>query len=432
MRHISALKNREKVYLAVVLVALLVLILPVTRAAGDHHRADVKRQENYRLLKAGCIPSSGEQGVLSAGDARSQVRLNAVDHYFMKLVAAPCLQIDTGEIYKNPYLGVQLASLSITTSTGTAAQVLDGVLYDFDYGLAAFLSNGTTLCDDGWISDSRGRGTCSHHGGYAHRRGLAINYQSGALIPNPTPSAAPVIPFEIITVPLAILWGAIFTHLLHHPGAPLSLFGFLIFLLVATWPVVIFLTFANRVMIKDRELAAQKASKLDATNLIYGERQQLASTTKPKTAPPKAVRKRPSKPKTSKSVSPFDNYKLVAWLNADEVAACVRASIHEADEEVLRVDGATAAWIRVRQGSDGDKYEFGLERHRATGAGIIGWFSALEVGLLSTALEEKRECQSQETTAPPSIRVAFTSPNSPEGIAGQPSVRLYRLRPRVN
>jgi hypothetical protein len=374
--------------------------------------------------------SSDEKGVLLVGAARSQVRLDAVDRYFVKLVAAPCLQIDTGEIYKNSYLGVRLASLSLQKSTGTAAQVLDGVLYDFDYGLGAFLSNGTTLCDDGWISDSRGRGTCSHHGGYAHRRGVAINYQSGALIPNPTPNNAPVIPYDVITFPLTILWGAIFTHLFHQPSMPLSLLGYLIFLLVASWPLVIFATFANRLMIKDKATAAQKASELSTAGFIYGERHQATNITKLRNVPPKVVRKRSNKPRTAKPVSPLDNYRLVAWLNADEVAACVRARVHEADEQVHLADGTTAAWIRVRKvrDADGNDFEFGVERHRATGTAIIGWLSALEVGLVSEALEEDRDCQSAEITSPPATKVTYVGPHSPEGIAGQPSVRLYRLR----
>lgn len=44
------IEKRDKVYLGVVVAALLVLILPVTRAASDRHRTNVKMQENNRSL----------------------------------------------------------------------------------------------------------------------------------------------------------------------------------------------------------------------------------------------------------------------------------------------------------------------------------------------------------------------------------------------
>ncbi len=425
MKHIKALTKREKAYLATVIALLLVLIIPLSLAAGDRHRADVKRLEHYRFLMAHCISKTQEARVLKVGDARSPVRGDAVVAYFAKLVAAPCLTIGTRDIYNNPYKGVRLESLSQTKSTGVAGQVLDGVLYDYDYNIGAFLSDGQTLCDDGWISNSRGRGTCSHHGGYAHQRGIALDYQSGALIHAPTSNTTQTLSPTLISVPLATLWEAIFTHLFHHPHMPLSLLGFLIFLLVATWPFVILGTLVKRQMARDRELAIHKVPATARVSAGVGPGLQpgIANST---SGPTKLVRKRPRAPKMPKPESAFDNYKQVAWVRADEVSACVRAAMHGTDQAVPGAPGAPAAWIRVR-GLPGAA-EYGLERHRATGVSIIGWFTALEIDLMRKALEEKRDCQSAEKTAPEAIKIAFVAASSPAGIAGQDSVRLYRLR----
>ena len=418
-------------YVGTVIIALSIMVLPVTQAVSDRHLADVKAKKDYLMLKSRCTSSSDERAVLATGAARSQMRLDAVTKHFQRLIAAPCLQSETLQIYRNPYLGIRLDALSPGTSTGLGAKVLDGILFDLDYGLGAFLSNGGTLCQDGWISSSRGQGSCSHHGGYAHARGIALNFEGGEPILNPFPVDRELgNPAQLVTGPLSILREAIFNHLLHNPKFPVSLLGFILFLFVATWPLVVIFTLSNRMKIKDRETDAARDLAQAVAMTTNPEMKLQAKPTLPRIAPLKAVPKRTYKPKTSSQPSSLDNYAMVAWLNVDEVSALVRANTHKTEQQIFGAAGRTGSWVRVRSLgiTEEDDFEFGLERSNLTGVHILGWFSDLEVGLLHKAIESGEDCHANETPGPPSISAVYIGPYATDGIAGQPSVRLYKLR----
>ena len=406
--------------------------MPVIQSISDNHRADLKKESDYKLLSTTCAPLALEKNIWTQGDARSPTRLSAVNHFFKILVVAPCTRDESGAIYRNPFKGIRLNTLSIQSSTGFDSTLLYGALYDLDYGLDVFRADGTTLCNDGWISSSRGRGTCSHHGGYARSRGAVIDYQTGLLIPNPFPVTANStgISFNLITTPISVLWRAIFDHLLHKPKLPLSILGFLIFLLVATWPIVLFATLVHRVGVSEREKAA--AIKADLINNPFSEigGKSSESVKEPQEIIKKRAPKRPSKLKYTIPTSPFENYMMVAWLNSPEVEASASAVRNGVDEEIYDDHGQSVGWVRVRIRDEEDlgNLDFGIERHRNGAINMIAWVNEDEIEALAASLRGGWDSKFEASSEPPMFRSAYIPPNSPDGIAGQPSVRLYRLK----
>ena len=402
------------------------------QTASEENRKLVSREFEFKALSAKCAQVSSEKNIWTEGDARSSVRLNAINRFFQTLVAAPCSKDAEGVLYQNPFQNVRLNVLSEQTSTGVAATVLAGVLYDLDYGLNVVRSDGTTLCSDGWISSSRGRGTCSHHGGYAHPRGTRIDYQSFPIIRDPAFIDTSGLPFQMITSPFHTLWRAIFSHLLHNSGGLWSVLGLLIFFLVTTWPIIIFWTLVRRAVIKDKQALSVNDSALigdpisntvPKTSQTLGDHEEISKNAKPK---------RPIKPRYKLPVSTFDSYVMAAWLNAAEIEALTRAVRSEADEEICDTNDQIVGWVRVRGTKEFGlhDHEFGLERHRNGKSIVIAWFSQAEIELLMASLTGHWDSKFDITSDPPHIRTAYVDPNAPDGMAGQPSVRLYRLKIR--
>ena len=408
---------------------MLLITAPVVQTLSDNHRADLKKEADYKLLSTTCVPVATEMNTWTQGDARSPERASAVNHFFQTLVAAPCTSDEAGAIYRNPFKDIQLGTLSIQSSTGNDLTLLNGALYDLDYGLDVFRADGGTLCDDGWISSSRGRGTCSHHGGYAHSRGTTIDYQTGLLIPNPVATNSTGISFNFITTPIMVLWKAIFDHLLHKPKLPLSILGFLIFLLVATWPIVIFTTTAYRLSVSDRKKAAAIKTDFASNSFLEIGNKSTEPLNKTQQIFKKKAPKRPSKPKYTIPLSSFDKYTRVAWLNGAEVEACERAARNEVDQEIYDEHGQLLGWVRVRARDEENlgNLDFGIERHRSGAINLIAWVNKDEIAVLLASLQGERDSKFDAASEPPIFRSEYVGPNSPDGIAGQASVRLYRL-----
>ena len=107
------------------------------------------------------------------GAPRSDQRFKDVATWASNIDKAPCIIMDR-TIYTNPYKGMfKILNAKPASLTSVQSHYIDGVLYRFDSGLPN-LGSGQTLCGDGWISWSTGRGTCSHHGGEAKPRGAPL------------------------------------------------------------------------------------------------------------------------------------------------------------------------------------------------------------------------------------------------------------------
>jgi hypothetical protein len=114
---------------------------------------------------------------------RSRERFDQVAAKFYKLSDAPCM-MRNGKIWTNPYKQVDLSQVRAGSTGRLQQEMYQGLLYEFDRGVP-FLRSGETLCEDGWISSSRGRGTCSWHGGYAQQRGDLFTFDSSKLKRDP-------------------------------------------------------------------------------------------------------------------------------------------------------------------------------------------------------------------------------------------------------
>jgi hypothetical protein len=114
---------------------------------------------------------------------RSRERFDQVAAKFYKLSDAPCV-MRNGKIWTNPYKKVDLSQVKAGANGRLQQEMYRGLLYEFDRGVP-FLRSGGTLCEDGWISSSRGRGTCSWHGGYAQQRGDLFTFDSSKLKRDP-------------------------------------------------------------------------------------------------------------------------------------------------------------------------------------------------------------------------------------------------------
>lgn len=173
----------------VVLILLLLLVARIIQY-GPQYRADNARRAiaitQYSHLKATCFDVTNNP-IFSTyvGVPRSQERFNALNKILFSLVKAKCLKVSETDIARNPYEGIDLTTLNAAT-IGTAAWNLDqGALFYLDHGFSMFSPDGGTVCTDGWVSASRGPGTCSWHGGYAHARGSPLMFFSVKVIPDP-------------------------------------------------------------------------------------------------------------------------------------------------------------------------------------------------------------------------------------------------------
>lgn len=130
----------------------------------------------YEEKLSTCVNSRGFFPFAYQSNPRSRERLEEVSKLFNQVVTAPCFERGDQRIYKNPYAEVDLGKLSHKSVDAIEVEIFEGFLYEFDKGVP-FLRSGMTMCEDGSLSYSRGRGTCSWHGGYARQRGDFFSFR---------------------------------------------------------------------------------------------------------------------------------------------------------------------------------------------------------------------------------------------------------------
>jgi hypothetical protein len=163
-------------------------------SASDNTRTNAAAA--YLSLSKQCFDITGQVGITQVGKARSDARLKAINRFFVPLVQAPCLKFIESGIRINPYEFIDLSKLNSAKSGTREWTLLDGILYYLDFGFSPFTPSGT-ICGDGWISPSAGRGTCSWHGGYARPRGIPLDYLGMATIQDPRESETALSSFGI-------------------------------------------------------------------------------------------------------------------------------------------------------------------------------------------------------------------------------------------
>jgi hypothetical protein len=180
------LSGRARLVIALLGLASIATVAAALNAPKSSaiNRVNVAASKQYSQMITSCLDVSAEQEVPKTGSARSTERLKALNTYFIKLVQADCLRV-SDSYYVNVYKSIKLDKLNAEPFLSTGYTLLQGVLYDLDYGFTPFTTAGT-LCSDGWISSSAGRGTCSWHGGYAKSRGTQLTYSQLAALPDPT------------------------------------------------------------------------------------------------------------------------------------------------------------------------------------------------------------------------------------------------------
>jgi len=144
---------------------------------------ELKAQEYEEKSKL-CVPTSVIYQTAYSSDPRTSNRLTEVASIFNQITDAPCFNSLQGTMLNNPYKDVKLGELGDREHSPLEEEVFQGFLYEYDKGVP-FLRSGWTLCEDGSLSGSAGRGTCSWHGGYAKQRGETFNFDFAEKIPNP-------------------------------------------------------------------------------------------------------------------------------------------------------------------------------------------------------------------------------------------------------
>jgi hypothetical protein len=146
-------------------------------------RLEVKAKKYEEKFKS-CVPTSIIYQAGYSSDPRTSKRLTEVASIFNQIADASCFSSLQGSMLSNPYKEIRLGELGRREHSPLEEEVYQGFLYEYDKG-APFLRSGWTLCEDGSLSGSAGRGTCSWHGGYAKQRGETFNFDFAEKIPNP-------------------------------------------------------------------------------------------------------------------------------------------------------------------------------------------------------------------------------------------------------
>ena len=144
---------------------------------------EIKAEEYQSKLKT-CLPTTFLYQAVYSGDPRSSNRITEVATIFNKITSAPCFVSLQGAMLSNPYKDIKVGELGTREHSLLEEEVFQGFLYEYDSGVP-FLRSGWTLCEDGSLSGSRGRGSCSWHGGYAKQRGQMFTFDSAEKIKNP-------------------------------------------------------------------------------------------------------------------------------------------------------------------------------------------------------------------------------------------------------
>lgn len=405
--------------------SLIVVAFPFVQVVIETNDALSVEKQHYKSIIGSCAKSNDEAKLRTIGEARSQDRLDAINQYFAVLVAAPCVRDAAGIVYNNPIEGVKLNTLDALRSSGIDATTVNGALYDLDYGLATFQANGTTLCDDGWISGSSGQGTCSHHGGYARGRGSQINYADFGVLSNPFLSDNSTSIFRIFTTPISILWNAIFHHLLNNPKGIIWVGAFSFFILIISWPLVLFIFFAIH-LDKESKLKNDFASEVETVQdspplpETGGFEPDLPQEQQP-------IPRRPRKPRTVKPIVELENYNLLAWLNEFEVKAASRSVSTKKESDIFSKENEIVGKVIFREGISGNQ-EIGIQRRRGEKSIIIGWFSYEKILLAAKSISERMDLASDGRPDGINFKVVFIEADGQDGIAGVESVRIYRAK----
>jgi hypothetical protein len=159
--------------------------LESVRHANEVERYKVAVADYYEYGKK-CTKVDNLPKIDYASNPRSNARIATATNHFYAIFAANCLILDNNKIYKNPYKKFDFEIISTSPPGSVGNLVWLGLLYEIDRGVP-FLRTGGTLCGDGWISGSSGRGTCSWHGGYARNRGTQFNFEGTSAIHDPRP-----------------------------------------------------------------------------------------------------------------------------------------------------------------------------------------------------------------------------------------------------
>lgn len=144
---------------------------------------EIKARKYENKLKS-CVPTSIIYQADYSSDPRTSKRLTEVALIFNQIAGATCFSSLQGSMLSNPYKEIKLGELGRREHSPLEEEVYQGFLYEYDKGVP-FLRSGWTLCEDGSLSGSAGRGTCSWHGGYAKHRGETFNFDFAERIPNP-------------------------------------------------------------------------------------------------------------------------------------------------------------------------------------------------------------------------------------------------------
>lgn len=177
---------RATAFLAISAVAILSINEYRTEQRVRNERISLLQEKvlQYERKLSTCVDSRDIFPFIYQSNPRSRDRLEEVSKKFNKVIAAPCFEKGDQQIYKNPYMGVNIGKLSQNSNDEIEVEIFRGILYEFDKGVP-FLRSGITLCEDGSLSYSRGSGTCSWHGGYARQRGDRFSFNASTIAPDP-------------------------------------------------------------------------------------------------------------------------------------------------------------------------------------------------------------------------------------------------------
>ena len=416
------LNKTEIRLLAAIIVGVIVLIIPITNTYQKmNHSIDIQR-ERFSSLVDKCISADLEKKVLVTGRFRSIERLTAVGEFFSSIVTAPCIRTDGKHIRENPYKGINLQKGESKSPTSAESEIWGGIAYDYDYGIFVFQPQGGSLCDDNSYSPSVGRGTCSHHGGYAYNHGTKMNFDSLTQILDPNRSQ-PLTAFGFFLGPVGLIWNSIYFGLLGHSPLLMILFGWEIFLLIPLLPLFLFGEIVKR------HDGAKKAhyeieSKISESSLKNTNNEV---TIKPEVTKRKSL---PYKPKYSSITNEYSGFSAIAWLNSHEALAATNSVMSKTDIEVFESGKNPKAWIRVRQREmeqeGGSVYEYGLERSVRDNPSMVAWFEETEIEAMNRAFENEKDITIPNSQLSGETKVQFVSPNQADSIINEPSVRIFR------
>jgi hypothetical protein len=178
--------------------SIVLVVLVVFGFTGNYfyqsHLANQRKQEQISALKIEinayerkyltCINPIDQFNISFNNNARSEPRISEVMDKYQKIIEAPCVILRNESIYSNPYQGISINSIFNETRTPQQEELYQGILFDVDRGVP-FLRTGGSICSDGWISGSVGRGTCSWHGGYARQRGNDFKFNFSVIEDDP-------------------------------------------------------------------------------------------------------------------------------------------------------------------------------------------------------------------------------------------------------